>query len=225
MTRSVFIARNRSTGFHSLLEVVGSGNPAPTTKPMDFELAERLLRWGTLDELVSAISESEPLIDRSIYREESRRLSISDAIEIVEESVNGEHGFGRCSEKSLFLQLCLEGTSATGSASSLYPSRASVSRDMKRHGLIESGGLAELKKWREADPGCAVVVEPLEDIVLCRNLGSLVLRLMANIAAGTMTFSREAVSGISTKCAAVKSPESSWVPAGSCPSSTPRLST
>lgn len=113
---------------------------------MDFELAERLLRWGTLDELVSAISESEPLIDRSIYREESRRLSISDAIEIVEESVNGEHGFGRCSEKSLFLQLCLEGTSATGSASSLYPSRASVSRDMKRHGLIESGGLAELKK-------------------------------------------------------------------------------
>ena len=143
MTRSVFIARNRSTGFHSLLEVVGSGNPAPTTKPMDFELAERLLRWGTLDELVSAISESEPLIDRSIYREESRRLSISDAIEIVEESVNGEHGFGRCSEKSLFLQLCLEGTSATGSASSLYPSRASV-----------------------------------------RNLGSLVLRLMANIAAG-----------------------------------------
>lgn len=151
---------------------------------MDFELAERLLRWGTLDELVSAISESEPLIDRSIYREESRRLSISDAIEIVEESVNGEHGFGRCSEKSLFLQLCLEGTSATGSASSLYPSRASVSRDMKRHGLIESGGLAELKKWREADPGCAVVVEPLEDIVLCRNLGSLVLRLMANIAAG-----------------------------------------
>lgn len=184
MTRSVFIARNRSTGFHSLLEVVGSGNPAPTTKPMDFELAERLLRWGTLDELVSAISESEPLIDRSIYREESRRLSISDAIEIVEESVNGEHGFGRCSEKSLFLQLCLEGTSATGSASSLYPSRASVSRDMKRHGLIESGGLAELKKWREADPGCAVVVEPLEDIVLCRNLGSLVLRLMANIAAG-----------------------------------------
>lgn len=103
MTRSVFIARNLSTGFHSLLEVVGSGNPAPTTKPMDFELAERLLRWGTLDELVSAISESEPLIDRSIYREESRRLSISDAIEIVEESVNGEHGFGRCSEKSLFL--------------------------------------------------------------------------------------------------------------------------
>lgn len=184
MTRSVFIARNRSTGFHSLLEVVGSGNPAPTTKPMDFELAERLLRWGTLVELVSAISESEPLIDRSIYREESRRLSISDAIEIVEESVNGEHGFGRCSEKSLFLQLCLEGTSATGSASSLYPSRASVSRDMKRHGLIESGGFAELKKWREADPGCAVVVEPLEDIVLCRNLGSLVLRLMANIAAG-----------------------------------------
>lgn len=102
----------------------------------------------------------------------------------MEESVNGEHGFERCDERSLFLQLCLEGMSATGSASSLYPSQASIPRDVKRHGLIESDGLAELRRWREADPGCTVVVEPLEDIVLCRNLGSLVLRLMANIAAG-----------------------------------------
>lgn len=184
MCRSVFIARNRSTGFHSLIEVVGSGDPVPAAAPMDSELAERLLRWGTLGELVKAISESGPLIDRSVYREENRRLSISEAVEVVEESVNGEHGFERCNEKSLFLQLCLEGMSATGSASSLYPSQASIPRDVKRHGLIESDGLAELRRWREADPGCAVVVEPLEDIVLCRNLGSLALRLMANIAAG-----------------------------------------
>ena len=184
MCRSVFIARNRSTGFHSLIEVVGSGNPVPAAAPMGSELAERLLRWGTLGELVEAISESGPLIDRSIYREENRRLSISEAVEVVEESVNGEHGFERCDEKSLFLQLCLEGMSATGSASSLYPSQASIPRDVKRHGLIESDGLAELRRWREADPGCTVVVEPLEDIVLCRNLGSLALRLMANIAAG-----------------------------------------
>lgn len=184
MIRSVFIARNRNTGFHSLLEVVESGNSVPETAPMDSDLAERLLRWGTLGELVEAISESGPLIDRSIYREENRRLSISEAVEVVEESVNGEHGFERCNEKSLFLQLCLEGVSATGSASSLYPSQASIPRDVKRHGLIESDGLAELRRWREADPGCTVVVEPLEDIVLCRNLGSLVLRLMANIAAG-----------------------------------------
>lgn len=47
---------------------------------MDFELAEHLLRWGTLDELVAAISESGPLIDRSIYKEENRRLSINEAI-------------------------------------------------------------------------------------------------------------------------------------------------
>ena len=184
MIRSVFIARNRSTGFHSLIEVVGSGDPVPAAAPMSSELAERLLRWGTLDELVEAISESGPLIDRGIYREEGRRLSISEAIEIVDGSISGERGFERCNEKFLYLQLCLEGTSATGSASSLYPSRASVSRDVKRHGLIESGGIDELRRWREADPGCTVVVEPLEDIVLCRNLGSLVLRLMANIAAG-----------------------------------------
>lgn len=151
---------------------------------MDFELAEHLLRWGTLDELVAAISESGPLIDRSIYKEENRRLSINEAIEVVEESVGGERGFTRCDEDFLYLQLCLEGMSATGSASSLYPSRASVSRDIERHGLIESDGLAELRRWREADPGCAVVVEPLEDIVLCRNLGSLVLRLTANIRSG-----------------------------------------
>ena len=184
MIRSVFIARNRSTGFHSLIEVVGSGDPVPAAAPMGSELADRLLRWGTLDELVEAISESGPLVDRGIYREEGRRLSISEAIEIVDGSISGERGFERCNEKFLYLQLCLEGTSATGSASSLYPSRASVSRDVKRHGLIESGGIDELRRWREADPGCTVVVEPLEDIVLCRNLGSLVLRLMANIAAG-----------------------------------------
>ena len=185
MIRSVFIARNRNTGFHSLFEVIGSDNAVPATAPMDFELAEHLLRWGTLDELVTAISESGPLIDRSIYKEENRRLSISEVIEVVEEDINGACDFTRCNKDLLYLQLCLEGMSATGSASSLYPSRASVSRDIERYGLIESDGLAELRRWREADPGCTVVVEPLEDIVLCRNLGSLVLRLMANIRSGS----------------------------------------
>lgn len=184
MGRSVFIARNRNTGFHSLFEVVPSGEAAPLTSPMDFGLAERLLRWGTLDELVEAVSESGPLIGRSIYREEGRVLPIAEAVGIAERSVGGEGDYTRCSEKSLYLQLCLEGMSAAGVASSLYPSRASVSRDVERHGLIESGGLAELRRWCEDDPGCTVVVEPLEDVVLCRNLGSVVLRLIANIGAG-----------------------------------------
>lgn len=184
MSRSVFIARNQSTGFHSLFEVVGSGGKAAATAPMDFELAERLLRWGTLDELVAAISESGPLIDRSIFKEERRRLSIAEAVEIAEESVGGGRGFTRCDEEFLFLQLCLEGMSTTDSSSSLYPSQASISRDIKRHGLIESDGLAELRKWQEEDPDCTVVVEPLRDIVLCRNLGSVLLRLIANIKAG-----------------------------------------
>lgn len=184
MSRSVFIARNQSTGFHSLFEVVGSGGKAAATAPMDFELAERLLRWGTLDELVAAISESGPLIDRSIFKEERRRLSIAEAVEIAEESVGGGRGFTRCDEEFLYLQLCLEGMSTTDSSSSLYPSQASISRDIKRHGLIESDGLAELRKWQEEDPDCTVVVEPLRDIVLCRNLGSVLLRLIANIKAG-----------------------------------------
>ena len=184
MSRNVFIARNKSTGFHSLLEVVRSDGSTDATSPMDFELSERLIRWGTLDELVSSISESGPLIDRSIYKEERRRLSISEAIEVVEESAAGGRGFTRCDEEFLYLQLCLEGTSTTGSASSLYPSQASIARDIKRHGLIESDGLAELRKWQEEDPDCTVVVEPLRDIVLCRNLGSVLLRLIANIKAG-----------------------------------------
>lgn len=184
MSRSVFIARNQSTGFHSLFEVVGSGGRAVATAPMDFELAERLLRWGTLDELVAAISESGPLIDHSIFKEERRRLTIAEAVEIAEESVGGGRGFTRCDEEFLYLQLCLEGMSTTDSSSSLYPSQASISRDIKRHGLIESDGLAELRKWQEEDPGCTVVVEPLRDIVLCRNLGSVLLRLIANIKAG-----------------------------------------
>ena len=184
MSRNVFIARNKSTGFHSLLEVVRSDSATDATSPMDFELSERLIRWGTLVELVSSISESGPLIDRSIYKEERRRLSISEAIEVVEESAAGGRGFTRCDEEFLYLQLCLEGTSTTGSASSLYPSQASIARDIKRHGLIESDGLAELRKWQEEDPDCTVVVEPLRDIVLCRNLGSVLLRLIANIKAG-----------------------------------------
>ena len=184
MSRNVFIARNKSTGVHSLLEVVRSDSATDATSPMDFELSERLIRWGTLDELVSSISESGPLIDRSIYKEERRRLSISEAIEVVEESAAGGRGFTRCDEEFLYLQLCLEGTSTTGSASSLYPSQASIARDIKRHGLIESDGLAELRKWQEEDPDCTVVVEPLRDIVLCRNLGSVLLRLIANIKAG-----------------------------------------
>ena len=184
MSRNVFIARNKSTGFHSLLEVVRSDSATDATSPMDFELSERLIRWGTLDELVSSISESGPLIDRSIYKEERRRLSISEAIEVVEESAAGGRGFTRCDEEFLYLQLCLEGKSTTGSASSLYPSQASIARDIKRHGLIESDGLAELRKWQEEDPDCTVVVEPLRDIVLCRNLGSVLLRLIANIKAG-----------------------------------------
>ncbi|MCI6147547.1 MAG: hypothetical protein MR668_01500 [Collinsella sp.] len=184
MARKVFIARNRSTGFHSLVEVVRGVEAAEKSAPMDFELAERLMRWGTLDELVTAISESGPLIDRSIYKEENRRLSIDEAIEVVEESVGGERGFTRCDEDFLYLQLCLEGVSTTGSASSLYPSQASITRDLNRHGLIESNGLDELKKWQEEDPYCVVVIEPLRDVVLCRNLGSVLLRLIANIKAG-----------------------------------------
>lgn len=184
MARKVFIARNRSTGFHSLVEVVRGVEAAEKSAPMDFELAERLMRWGTLDELVTAISESGPLIDRSIYKEENRRLSIDEAIEVVEESVGGERGFTRCDEDFLYLQLCLEGMSTTGSASSLYPSQASIARDLNRHGLIESNGLDELKKWQEEDPDCVVVIEPLRDVVLCRNLGSVLLRLIANIMSG-----------------------------------------
>lgn len=184
MARKVFIARNRSTGFHSLVEVVRGVEAAEKSAPMGFELAERLMRWGTLDELVTAISESGPLIDRSIYKEENRRLSIDEAVEVVEESIGGEGGFTRCDEDLLFLQLCLEGISTTGSASSLYPSQASIARDLNRHGLIESNGLDELKKWQEEDPDCVVVIEPLRDIVLCRNLGSVLLRLIANIKAG-----------------------------------------
>lgn len=181
MARKVFIARNRSTGFHSLVEVVRGVEAAEKSAPMDFELAERLMRWGTLDELVTAISESGPLVDRSIYKEENRRLSIDEAIEVVEESVGGERGFTRCDKDFLYLQLCLEGMSTTGSASSLYPSQASIARDLNRHGLIESNGLDELKKWQEEDPDCVVVIEPLRDVVLCRNLGSVLLRLIANI--------------------------------------------
>lgn len=184
MARKVFIARNRSTGFHSLVEVVRGVEAAEKSAPMDFELAERLMRWGTLDELVTAISESGPLVDRSIYKEENRRLSIDEAIEVVEESVGGERGFTRCDEDFLYLQLCLEGMSTTGSASSLYPSQASIARDLNRHGLIESNGLDELKKWQEEDPDCVVVIEPLRDVVLCRNLGSVLLRLIANIMSG-----------------------------------------
>ena len=99
---------------------LGLGRSLPLSKK------QTLKELPALDELVAAISESGPLIDRSIYKEENRRLSINEAIEVVEESVGGERGFTRCDEDFLYLQLCLEEVSATGSASASFSVRTAV---------------------------------------------------------------------------------------------------
>lgn len=185
MIRGVFIARDARTGFHSVLQVVHGDTAPEPTAPMEYELAEELVRWRSLDALVSALSKTGPLIGRDIYDGERRRLEICDVIEALEGSAVGEgERFARCDKDSLFLQLCLEGTSTTGSPSALYPSLASIPRDVKRHGLIESGAIADLKAWAGMDPACRVIVELLHDIVLCRNLGSVLLRTIANVRSG-----------------------------------------
>lgn len=174
--RNVFIARNGKTGFHSVFHIVSSDYSQERHGALDAGTLNELIRWNTLEELVAVLSKTGPLIASDVYKEASRIITIEDALSIANAQGKGKEseGYGRNDESFLYMQLYLDGGQGA------YPSHASIARGIKNHGLIESDAAASLAQWAKADPKCRVVIEPLCDIILMRNLSSITLRLIAN---------------------------------------------
>lgn len=176
MARKVFIARNGKTNFHSLFEVIPSSFVEGGDAFLDVDIVEDFTKSKSLQDIVSLLERTGPLIARSLYKKEMRTIPIDDAIEIS--SANGlgrkSEGYTRNDLSFLYLQLFLDGNRG------FYPTQASISRAVKAYGLLESNALVDLEEWKSTDPDCRVVIEPLSDIVECRNLCSLALRLVSN---------------------------------------------
>ena len=173
--RKVFIAQDRRTGFHSVIEVLPSSYKFEFRDGIDSDLFNKLCQWKNLTELFSVLEETGPLVGESIYKKENRVISIDDAIDMFQ----GSGFFPRptYTENDLdFLHMQLYLDNKKG----FYPSKASVSRAVKEFGLFESSGIDELVKWKNEDWGCRIVIEPLHDFVVMRNFCSVILRLIAN---------------------------------------------
>lgn len=174
--RKVFLARNSKTNFHSLFEVVPSGSVDKVSGVLDMDTMNALVQWKNLDELVSVLERTGPVILADVYKEAKRLVPIADAVEIAEAYGHGRasQGFGFNDESFLRMQLYLDGCEG------FYPSKASVARGISNHGLLESGAVDDLRAWAKEDPGAMVAIEPIADIGYIRNLCSICLRLIAN---------------------------------------------
>lgn len=174
--RRVFLARNSKTNFHSLFIVVPSDYEQKRCGSLDIETFNQLVLWKNLDELVSALERTGPVIASDVFKEAQRLIPVQEAVEIAEAGGRGpaSQGYGLNDEAFLYMQLYLDGRSG------FYPSKASVSRGIANHGLLESGALSDLRRWAKEDPGAKVVVEPVADVCFARNLCGIALRMVAN---------------------------------------------
>lgn len=174
--RSVFLARNSKTNFHSLFEVIPSGYCQTRYGTLDIPTMNKLIQWKSIDELVTILEETGPLIASEVCKGAGRIITIQDAVAVAEANGQGRKSQGFCPNDPMFLrmQLYLDGCNG------FYPSKASVARASVKHGLIESAALGDLRQWAEEDPGALVAVEPVADLVLARNLCSLALRIISN---------------------------------------------
>lgn len=174
--RKIFLARNNKTYFHSLFEVIPSGCGGERYGTLPIDLANDLLQWKNVDELIAVTDKAGALIPSDVYKGTGRLIGIQDAIEIAEAGGRGRgsQGYCACDDTFLHMQLYLDGN--TG----FYPSKASIARGIARHGLIESDAAKDLRAWAEEDPGATVAVEPISDLCYARNLCSIVLRIIAN---------------------------------------------
>lgn len=180
--RKVFIARNEKTNFHSLFEVIPSDFVQKRKGILAPDVLNELIHWETVDELVRALENAGPFIASEIYPKASRVIGIGDALEIAEAMGRGRasEGFARNDPFFLREQLFLDGRLYLEGRTEGFPSKASVTRGVENHGLVESGAYKDLALWKKLDPGCRVVIEPLCDLVLVRNTCSLLLRMIAN---------------------------------------------
>lgn len=177
MPRKVFVTQNEKTNFHSFFEVVPSNFAEGRDEFLDVDVVDAFIKSRTLQDIASILEATGPLIAKSLYKKEMRTIAIDDAIEIAMANGRGRasEGYTKNDEAFLRLQLFLDGNTA------FYPSQASIARAVRDLGLLESNAVEDLKDWKIRDPGCHVVIEPLSDVVECRNLCSLSLRLIANI--------------------------------------------
>ncbi len=174
--RRVFLAGNRKTGSHSLLEVVPGDYRQDRRGTLDFDEMNRLLRWKSVDDLVAVLERTGPLIASEVWRGAGRVIAIEDAVSIAEARGQGQGSQGYCTNDPALLHRQLYLDAVEG----FYPSKVSVARAAAKHGLIESEAFEDLRQWAEEDPEAMVAVEPVADLVLARNLCSLTLRIIAN---------------------------------------------
>lgn len=174
--RRVFLTRNNKTNFHSLFEVIPSGYRQTRLGTLDISTMNKLVQWKNLDDLVTVLEETGPLIAFEVCKGAGRLITIQEAVSIAEANGRGQKSQGFCSNDPAFLRMQLYLDGRTG----FYPSKASVAKATGKHGLLESAALEDLRQWAEEDPGAMVVVEPVADLVLARNLCSLMLRIISN---------------------------------------------
>lgn len=184
--RKVFIARNEKTSFHSLFEVVPSDYVQRRRAVLDPDILNELIGWETVDELVQVLEKTGPFVASEIYPKASRIIGIDEALKIAEAMGRGRASEGFAKNDLFFLreQLFLDGRLYLEGRTEGFPSKASVARGVEKHGLVESSAYEDLALWKEEDPECKVVIEPLCDLVLVRNTCSLLLRIVANYQSG-----------------------------------------
>ena len=173
--RKIFIAQDRRTGFHVVIEVLPSSYKFEYESGLDFDLFNKLCQWKNLNDLFSLLEKTGPLVDVSIYEKEKRIIDINDAVDMFK----GTGFFSSMIYKEndldfLRTQLYLDNKEG------FYPSRRSISKAVESFGLLESDGIKELEEWARKDVGCKVAIEPLCDFAVIRNFCSVILRLIAN---------------------------------------------
>lgn len=177
MKRNLFITRIGATGFHCLVHVLPSDYSPDRDSFLDIDTLNDLISWKTLDSLASVLKKTGPFISVPLSKKEQRVLSIDGAIELADYRKKGRFSLAFDKNDPHFIQA----QSLLNGKKCSYPPLASIERFVQDYGLLESKAIEDLREWEKDDPSCLVVLEPLSDVIFCRNIGAILLRLIANL--------------------------------------------
>ena len=177
MKRNLFITRIGATGFHCLVHVLPSDYSPDRDSFLDIDTLNVLTSWKTLDSLASVLKKTGPFISKPLNQKEPRNIPISEAIQYADSREKGRFSlaFDKNDVRFIQAQSLLNGKECS------YPPLASIERFVQDYGLLESKAIEDLRVWEKNDPSCRVILEPLSDVLLCRNIGAILLRLIANL--------------------------------------------